>query len=55
MQGGNVCRSVNWVYRYYTPVDHSVNLDDKIPYYFGQIRRGFKQEKCEERKLAYTI
>ena len=46
---------VNWVYHYYTSFDHSVNLDDKIPHYFEQIRRrGFKQEKCNERKLVYT-
>ena len=32
-----------------------MNLDDKIPYYFEQIRRsGFKQEKCKEGKLVYT-
>ena len=54
-QEGNVYRSINWVYRYYTSFDHSVNLDDKIPYYFKQIRRrGFKEEKRKERKLIYT-
>ena len=32
-----------------------MNLDDKIPYYFEQIRkRGFKQEKHKERKLVYA-
>ena len=39
LQGGKVYRSVNWVYRYYTSFDHSVNLGDKIPYYCEQIRR----------------
>ena len=54
-QGGKVYRRLNWVYRYYTYFDHGVNLDDKIPYYFEQIRRrGFKQEKHKERKLLYT-
>ena len=52
---GKVYRSVIWVYRYYTSFDHSVNLDDKIPYYFEQIRRrGFNQETRKERKLVYT-
>ena len=55
LQDGKVYRSVNWVYRYYTSFDHGVSLDDKIPHYFEQIRRrGFKQEKCKGRKLAYT-
>ena len=55
MQGGKVYTSVNWVYCYYTSFDHGVSLDDKIPYYFEQIRRrGFKQEKRRERKLVYT-
>ena len=55
LQGGKVYRSVNWIYCYYTSFDHSLNLDDKIPYYFEQIRKkGFKQEKCKERKLVYT-
>ena len=32
-----------------------MNLYDKIPYYFEQIRRrGFKHEKRKERKLVYT-
>ena len=32
-----------------------MNLDEKIPYYFEQIRRrGFKQENYKERKLVYT-
>ena len=52
---GKVYRSVIWVYHYYTSFDHSVNLDDKIPYYFEQIRRrGFNQETRKERKLVYT-
>ena len=55
LQGGKVYRSINWVYLYYTSFDHSVNLDDKIPYYFEQIRRrGFKEEKHKERNLVYT-
>ena len=55
LQGGTIYRSVNWVYRYNTFFDHRVSLDHKIiPYYFDQIRkRGFKQEKCKERKLVY--
>lgn len=32
-----------------------MNLDDKSPYYFEQIRRrGFKQETSRDRKLGYT-
>ena len=55
LQGGNVYRSVNWVYRYYTSFDHSVSLDNRILYYSEQIRRrGFKQEKRKERKVVYT-
>ena len=55
LQVGKVCRSVNWVYCYYTSFDHGVSLDDKIPHHFEQIRRrGFKQEKRKERKLVYT-
>ena len=55
LQGGKVYRSVNWVHCYCTYFDHSVNLDDKIPYYFEQIRkRGFKKGKFKERKLLYT-
>ena len=49
-QGGKVYRSVNWVYHYYISFDHSVNLDDKIPYYFEQIRRrSFKQGNINTR------
>ena len=54
LQGGEVYRSRNWAYRYYTSFDHSVNLDDKISYYFEKIRRGFNQETCKYRKLVYT-
>ena len=55
LQEGKVYRSVNWVHRYYTSFDHSVNFEDKTPPYFKQIRRrGFKQEKRKERKLVYT-
>ena len=32
LQGGKVCRSVNWVYHYYMSFDHGLSLDDKIPY-----------------------
>ena len=54
-QGGKVYTSINWLYHYYTSFDDSVILDDKIPFYFEQIRsRGFNQETCEERKLVYT-
>ena len=54
-QEGTVYRSLNQVYRYYTFFDHGVNLDEKIPHYFEQIRRrGFKQENHKERKLVYT-
>ena len=56
LQGGNIYRSVNWVYCYYTSFDHSVSLNDKIPYYSEQIRRrDFKQEKRKERKLVYKV
>lgn len=52
---GKVYRSGNWVHCYYTYFDHIIILDDKIPYYFEQIRkRGFKQGKCKERKLLYA-
>ena len=55
LQGGKVNRSVNLVYRYYTSFDHGISLDDKIPYYFKQIRRrDFKQEKRKKRKFNYT-
>ena len=55
LQGRKVYRSVNWVYRSYTSFDHGVNLYNKTPHYFEQIRRwGFKQEKLKERKLVYT-
>ena len=55
LQGGKVYRSVNLVYRYYTSFDHGISLDDKIPYYFKQIRRrDFKQEKRKKRKFNYT-
>ena len=56
MHVGNVYRSINWVYFYYTIfVDHCVSLDNKTPDYFEQIRRGgFKQEKPMERKPVYT-
>ena len=55
LQGGKVCRSLNWVYHYYISFDHGVSLDGKTPHYFEQIRRtGFKQEKLKERKLVYT-
>ena len=54
-QEEKVYRSVNCVYRYYTSFDHSVNLDDKIPYCFEQIRRrGFNQGTRKKRKLVYT-
>ena len=36
-QGGKVYTSINWLYHYYTSFDHSVILDDKIPFYFEQI------------------
>ena len=43
LQEGKVYRSVNWVHRYYTSFDHSVNFEDKTPHYFKQIRRrGFE-------------
>ena len=33
-----------------------MNLDDKIPFYFEEIRgRDLKQEKRKERKYVYTI
>lgn len=56
LQGGKVYRSVNWVYRYYTTFDHGVNLDDKVPYYFEQIRRrSFNQETRKDRKLLNIL
>ena len=52
---GKVYRSLNWAYCYYICFDHSVNLDNKTPYYSEQIRRrGFKQEMRKERKLVFT-
>ena len=55
LQRGKAYRSVNQVYHYYSSFAHGVSLDDKILHYFEQIRRrGFKQEKCKERKLVYT-
>ena len=30
LQEGKVYRSVNWVHRYYTSFDHSVNFEDKL-------------------------
>ena len=52
LQGGKVYRSVNWVYCYYTSFDHGVSLDEKIPHYVEQIRKGgFKQEKHKEKNL----
>ena len=52
---GKSYRSVNWVYRYYTSFNQSVNLGDKTPYYFEQIRRkGFEQEERKKRKCVYT-
>ena len=55
LQGGKVYKSINWAYCNYTSFNHSVSPDNKIPYYFEQIRNtGFKQEKCKERKLVYT-
>ena len=53
LQGEKVYRNLNWVYRYYISFDHGVSLDDKIAHYFEQIRRkGFKQDKRQERKLV---
>ena len=55
LQGGKVYRSVNWVHRYCTTFDHGVSLDDKVPYYFEQIRRrSFNRETRKDRKLVYT-
>ena len=55
LQGGKVYRSLNWAYCYYISFDHSVNRDDKTPYYSEQNRRrGFKQEMRKERKLVFT-
>ena len=52
LQGGKVYRSVYWVYRYYTFVDHGVSLDDEIPHYFEQVRRrGFKQKSVRKENL----
>ena len=53
--GRKICRSINWVYRYYRYFDHTVSFDDKRPYYFEQIRKqGFNKETHKERKLVYT-
>ena len=41
---------------YYKSFDHSVNLDHIISYYFEQMKnRGFKEERCKEKNLVYTI
>ena len=53
LQGVKVYRWINWVYHYYTYFNHGVSLEDKIPYYFEQIkRRGFKKVKRKEKKTC---